>query len=444
MSGTRENWGSRFGFVMAAAGSAVGLGNMWGFPYKAGEHGGAFLIIYLALVMVFGLSLVVAEFVLGRASQRSPVGAFRIMAGRGWPALGVLGIATAFVILSFYIVVAGWTVAYIGLMARGALAGGQPEAMNDIFNAFVTRPIAPIVYAGGFMIASAAVVIGGVSRGIERTSKLLMPMLFVILIVLALRSVTLPGAGVGLSYFLVPDWSAVTGATWTAAISQVFFSLSLGMGAMLTYSSYMPREHNLPRNASLVVTLDTLVALLAGLAIIPAVFAVGLQVDAGPSLTFITLPAVFAQMPGGVYFGVLFFILLAIAALTSAVSLLEVVVSYFVDEHNMRRAPVTVLCALLVFALGVPSSLSMGVWSDNTIFGQSFLDLMNFISTGVMMPIGGLLIALCVGWVVGPKAIEALKSHPDQAMPLAGLWLFILRFVAPVGIAWILLQSFIG
>ncbi|MES1951254.1 sodium:neurotransmitter symporter [Salinisphaera sp. S4-8] len=443
MTVAREHWGSRLGFIMASAGSAVGLGNVWKFPYMAGENGGgAFLIIYLGCVLFFGLSLVMAELLIGRITQLNPVGAFRKLGGRAWAGVGAMGVLTAFIILSFYIVVAGWTLAYIVFMGENTFGGLNVDQSTAIFEGFVASPIQPVIYAAVFTVLMVGVVLGGVASGIERASKWLMPLLFVLLVVLAIRAVSLPGAGEGVAFYLMPDWSRVTAGTWGGAISQAFFSLSLGMGAMLTYGSYMSREQNLPRDASLVVGLDTLVALLAGLVILPAVFSAGMEPSAGAGLTFMTLPTVFAQMPAGAIFGLAFFVLLAIAALTSAVSLLEVVVSYLVDDKGMSRFNAAVATGIVIFILGIPVSLSQGIWAEHTIAGMSFLDFADFATAQVMMPIGGLLIALFVGWQLGPRAVESLKSHPDQSLPLAGLWLFILRFVAPLGIAWILLQGF--
>lgn len=441
----REHWGTRIGFIMAAAGSAIGLGNIWKFPYMAGENGGgAFLVIYLGCVVFFGLSLVMAELAIGRTTQSNPVGAFRQLAGRGWSFVGGLGVATAFVILSFYVVVAGWTLAYVVFTGSGMFGDLDVDQNTEIFTRFVSSPVEPLLYAAVFTAAMIGVVLGGVASGIERVAKWLMPLLFILLIVLAVRAITLPGAGEGLRFYLAPDWSRVSSATWGAAVSQAFFSLSLGMGAMLTYGSYMPREQNLPRDATLVVGLDTLVAVLAGLVILPAVFAAGFEPGAGPGLTFMTLPAVFDTMPGGTAFGLAFFVLLAIAALTSAVSLLEVVVSYFVDDRGLKRSTAAVGAGVVIFLIGVPVSLSQGVWSDVTIAGMTILDAADYMTTAVTMPVGGLCIAIFAGWVLGPRAIEALRSHPDHALPLAGLWLFVLRFVAPLGIGWILLHGLFG
>lgn len=439
----REHWGSRFGFIMAAAGSAIGLGNIWRFPYMTGENGGgAFLLIYLGIVIAFGLSLAMAEMSLGRAAQRNPVGAFRTLGGGAWPLVGYVGVFTGFVILSFYIVVAGWTLAYMLFMARGALSATDPASLTGFFNRFVSSPLEPIVCAGVFILLTALIVISGVSKGIERWNKILMPALFVILIVLLIRAVTLPGAGEGLAFFLVPDFSKVTAATFRDAISQVFFSLSIGMGAMLTYGSYLRKTENLPSAALTVVLLDTSAAVLAGLMILPAVFAAGLSPSAGPGLTFITLPAVFAAMPGGVFFGFLFFALLAIAALTSAISILEPLISYCVDEHRLSRRKVVVVSSLVCFALGVPASLSFGAWSGVHIIGErGIFDSLDFLANSVLLPVGGLLTALFVGWVWGPRALAALSNDGQLRQPWAPLWLFVLRFLAPLGIAWILIAN---
>jgi NSS family neurotransmitter:Na+ symporter len=436
----RGQWGSRFGFIMAAAGSAVGLGNIWRFPYMAGTNGGAaFLLIYLGIVIAFGLSLAMAEMALGRAAQKNAVGAFRDMGGRGWGVVGFMGILTGFVILSFYIVVAGWTIAYIVMMARGALGPGQNY--GDVFGAFVSSPIEPIAYAGLFMLLTALVVVGGVSAGIERWNKVLMPALFVLLLILVVRSLTLPGAGKGVEYYLVPDFSEVTAGTFRSAIAQAFFSLSIGMGTMLTYGSYLDKTERIPSAALMVVLIDCSVAVLAGLVVLPAVFAYGLNPGEGPGLTFVTLPAVFAAMPFGALFGVLFFALLAIAALTSAISLLEPMIAYFVDERGVSRKRAVWTMSAICFALGIPASLSFGAMSGMKLFGFNWFDLMDFLANTIMLPVGGLLLAIFIGWFWSKPALAALSNQGALHQPWAPLWMFVLRFVAPVGIAWILLSG---
>jgi len=438
----RARWGSRLGFILAAAGSAVGLGNVWKFPYMAAENGGAaFLFVYVVLVFTVGVSVMLAEFAIGRAGERNPVGALRRLKGGLWPAVGYVGIAAAFIILSFYSVVAGWTIAYAFRAAAGVLATSDPDVLGAMFAEFSGNPVQPILYHLIFMALTVGVVAGGVHGGIERSCTILLPLLFLILVVLALRSLTLPGAMEGLRFFLQPDFSRISAETFNAALSQAFFSLSLGMGVMITYGSYLSHRENLPRAAMWVTFCDLLVALVAGLVILPAVFAFSFDPQAGPGLVFITLPAVFAQMPAGVVFAVLFFILLVIAALTSAVSLLEVLVAYFADQWSWRRTPAAVLLGSIVFVLGIPSSLSLGVWSDFQIAGRNIFDFLDYVSSNLLLPLGGLAITLFVGWVILPQAMREVTSDGAYSFLLAGIWRIICRYVAPAAIVWILLSG---
>lgn len=440
----REHWGTRLGFVLAAAGSAVGLGNIWRFPYLVGENGGgAFLLIYLALVLTIGLSVVLAEITIGRAAQRDPAGAFAKLKGGLWPIVGYLGIAVGFIILSFYSVIGGWTIAYIGKMVGGELSAEGAD-LTSSFTSFIGDPAVPLGFHALFMALTVLIVLKGIGEGIERWTKILMPGLFILLIVLIGRSLTLDGAGPGIDFYLAPDFSKVTGATISNALSQAFFSLSLAMGIMITYGSYIGRSENLPKATLMVTLLDTAVAVLAGLLIMPAVFAFGVEPSAGPSLTFITLPGVFAQMPGGVIFGAMFFVLLAIAALTSSVSLLEVSVSYLIDELNVKRSTAAIILGVLCFALGVPSSLSLGVWSDITVFGMGFLDLFDYITAKIMMPVGGILISLFVGWVIWPRAQAEVTNDGTVNFALMQAWGWMCRVVAPAAIAWILIWGLIS
>ncbi|MCK5770586.1 sodium-dependent transporter [Algiphilus sp.] len=438
---TREHWGSRLGFVMAAAGSAVGLGNIWRFPYTAGENGGgAFLLIYLGIIAVFGVSVLLAEIVLGRVTQRNPVGAFKQLGGPVWALAGLLGVITGFVILSFYIVVAGWTLAYVGFSATGAVSSTDPAVLESQFGAFVGGTWAPLGYAAVFMVLVAVTVAGGIGRGIERANKVLMPLLFLLLIALAVRALTLPGGGAGVAFLLQPDFSKVSGATFSAALAQAFFSLSLGMGTMITYGSYLGRHDRLGVASGAIISLDVLAAMLAGLVIMPVVFAFGFSPSAGAGLTFITLPAAFAAMPGGTLIAPAFFLLLAVAALTSALSILEPAISWLTDERGWSRPRTVWACALLCFALGVPSSLSMGA-ADLTLFGRTFFDTMDFAATGVMLPVGALLTSIFVGWFWGHRALVELADTPGADPWWSRAWLLILRFIAPPALVLILLQS---
>ncbi|MES1955301.1 sodium-dependent transporter [Salinisphaera hydrothermalis] len=443
---TRGGWASRFGFIMAAAGSAIGLGNIWKFPYMTASHGGgAFLVVYLVCVFVFGISLLLAELVLGRMAKRNPIGAFRKLAGGAWPAVGALGVVTALVILSFYVVVSGWAMAYFVYAVEGTLTTASSGELKALFGHLVSSPIVPLIYAALFVLLTAVVVIGGVAGGIERMAKLFMPLLFIILILLMVRSLTLPGAGRGLIFFLHPDWSAIDGHLISAALGQAFFTLSLGVGGMITYGSYMADTQDLGRDALSVVALNTMVSLLAGLMVIPAMISAGITPDAGgPGTTFKVLPTVFAAMPAGNLFGIGFFFLLILAALTSSVSLLEPVVSFFVDEYGMKRANATVIGAGFCFALAIPVSLSFGIWHHIQLFGLTIFKLMDFLTSNLALPIGSLMTALCVGWVVRRAAVDELSNHGRIAAGWAPIWLFFIRYIAPIGIVWILVQGLFG
>ncbi|PTW62070.1 NSS family neurotransmitter:Na+ symporter [Breoghania corrubedonensis] len=441
MNAPREKWHSRIGFIVAAAGSAVGLGNIWKFPYITGENGGAaFLLLYLAIVFTLGLSLLLAEVAVGRASQSDALSAFQVLGHRGWTVVGAIGLSVAFLILSFYSVIAGWTIAYVIKSADGAFTGLDIGGIGNSFADFISDPWQPLIYQAVFVALTVFVVLKGVASGIERVSKILMPLLFVILLALVARSLTLPGAQAGVDFFLSPDFSKINGSVFMAALGQAFFSLSIGMSAMLTYGSYIDRETRIGRSAWYIVSLDTLVAVLAGLAILPAVFAFGLDPKAGPALTFITLPTVFQAMPGGAIFGPAFFVLLLIAALTSSVSLLEPLVALFRDR-GFARAPTTIAIGSVTFLLGIPSSLSQGVWADFKLFGMSFLDLLDFLTSNIMLPISGLMLAIFVGWVMGPRAADEVTMDGEHPGILLTLWIFILRFVAPLAILAILING---
>ena len=442
MAQPRGRFGSKVGFVLAAAGSAIGLGNIWKFPYLAGENGGAvFLILYLGFVFTIGLSVMLAEFAIGRASGKNPVGAFARLKGGPWTGVGYMGVITGFIILSFYSVVGGWTIAYALKSATGLLAISDAKALGEVFGAFVSDPIGPIGYHGLFMALTVIVVARGIDAGIERACRVLMPMLFVLLAVLVVRSVTLPGAWAGIAFFLEPPFSTLSAGTAAAALGQAFFSLSLGMGAMITYGSYISRLENLPKAALWVTSLDTLIAVMAGFLILPAVFAFGFDPAAGPGLTFITLPAVFSQMPFGAFFGTLFFVLLAVVALTSAMSLLEVVVAYLIDEKGVSRAKAAWGAGIAIFLLGIPSSLSLGIWSDVTIAGKGFFDVMDYLASNILLPTGGIFIALFAGWVAYPKIMDANNGGIGGEFRWAGAWRFVCRFVAPAAIAWVLVSG---
>ena len=436
----REQWGSKIGFIMAAAGSAVGLGNIWKFPYITGQNGGAaFVVMYVALVFVIGYAVMMAEIVIGRKAELNAVGSFAKLKGGPWVLVGWMGIAAGFIILSFYGVIGGWTIKYILASFTGLMEAGKAGTAGDLFGGFITNAPRVIAYQLVFMLITIWIVYKGIGEGIEKYCKVLMPGLFILLLILIVRSVTLPGAGKGLAFYLQPDFSKLNGGVFLAALGQAFFSLSLGMGCMVTYGSYLPKDTSIPGAAAQVCFLDTAVAFLAGLVIFPAVFAFGLEPGAGPGLTFITLPNVFAQMPGGAVWSALFFLLLLVAAITSSISLLEVVCAYFIDEMNWSRAKAAWVMGLVIFALGVPSAISLG--GGLKIAGKDFLDAADFLASNILLPLGGLFIALFVGWVWTDAAKKEITNEGTIPFGLMGPWLWICRVVAPVAIAWIFLKG---
>jgi len=437
MAEKRDQWGSRFGFIMAAAGSAVGLGNIWRFPYITGKYGGAaFVLVYLAVVIFIGMSVMLAEFSIGRRAKLDAVGSFRKLGGGAWPIVGWMGVFCGFVILSYYSVITGWTVAYMFKSFTTLLDAAGAGKAGEYFGAFVSDPVQSIAYHVLVMAAVIGVVYKGISGGIERSCKVLMPALFVILLILIVRSVTLPGAGAGLEFYLKPDFSKVTSQAVLAALGQGFFSLSLGMGCMITYGSYLDNKEYLPTAARSVVLLDTTVAILAGFVIFPAVFAFGIEPGTGPALTFVTLPAVFAKMPMGSLFSFAFFLLLFIAAFTSAISLLEVVVTYGIDQLKLSRSKSAVVMGVAITLLGIPSALSVGGHIPQ-IAGKDFLDVADFITNNIIMPLGGMMIALFVGWFWADGAKAEITDNGRLVFPMYAVWLWICRIVAPVCIAFI-------
>ncbi|MTI95092.1 MAG: sodium-dependent transporter [Firmicutes bacterium] len=440
MAKEREQWRSRVGFVFAAAGSAVGLGNIWRFPTAAGLNGGgAFVLVYLILIFVIGIPLMMVELTLGRRTKRSVIGAFKVLKqGSPWWLVGALGVISGFVILSFYSVIAGWCLAYVVSYATGQFSGLSPGGIEDQFLALVSNPVIPVLWHALFMAMTIGVVILGVAKGIERWSKILMPILLVLLVVLAVRSVTLEGASEGLYWLLRPDFTRLDFLTILGALGQVFFSLSLGMGAMLTYGSYLSKKENIPGSAAYIALTDVGIALLAGLIIIPAVFAFGLDPDTGPPLIFITLPAVFQSIPLGNFFGLMFFLLISIAALTSAISLLEVVVAWSIDELGWQRRRSTILSGLAIFLLGIPSSLSEGVWADFQIIGLNILSFADSLTANLLLPLGGLLTTIFVGWVWGAKKAVGELEESGDSFAFGGVWSVLVKYVMPLILIYIL------
>ncbi len=432
---SRGAFGSRLGFILAAAGSAIGLGNIWRFPYTAGENGGgAFVLLYLVFVLGLGLPVLLAELSLGRASKSNPVGAFkRFVPESWWPYVGGLGVLTGFGILAFYVVVAGWSLSYLGRALTGTFdAQVTAEASGQLFTTIISSPTETVATAAVFLLLTGVVVRAGVGGGIELASKILMPVFLVLLLVLAARSLTLPGAQQGIDFLFGTDFSRLSGKGIMSALGQALFSLSLGMGAMITYGSYLPDKENLPVAGAAVAFFDTLIALLGGLIIFPALFSQGVAPDEGPGLVFVVLPTIFHSLPMGNLFAIAFYGLLCIAALTSTISLLEVVVAYFVDERSWSRNKAVAVVVPATLVLAVPSALSQGASGFFTDFlaGKGFLDLQDILFGNISLSIGALLISVFVGWKWGvDRALEEMKGFS-----LGLVWSVLIRFASPVAI----------
>lgn len=432
----RSQWASSIGFLLATAGAAIGLGNLWKFPYLMGKNGGfAFLAAYLFFVVVLGLPVMMTEMAIGRKTQKNPIGAFAAI-NRRTTFIGVMGVASAFIILSYYSVIGGWLLKYI---ASYATTGAAPAD----FTAYTAQPVEPLVWHGIFMLCTALICYKG-THGIEKASKWMMPGLFVLLVVIIVRSVTLPGAGAGLAFIFKPDLSAFTWDSVVAALGQVFYSLSLGMGITLTYGSYLNKKENIPLNCAKVAGLDTMVAVMAGVAIFPAVFSVGLAPEQGPGLIFGTLPHVFGQMAGGSLFAILFFVLMFFAAVTSAIALLECIVSYAVDDLHWSRKKAVAWLAVGIFALGVLSSLSFGPLAQWKILHYNFFDLMGVLTDNILLPLGGLAMCIYVGWFWGPGQLILEMESEGVRFRLQKAWIWCIRLITPVLIAVVTVLGFIN
>lgn len=450
MQKKRGEWSNHFGFILAAAGSAVGLGNIWKFPGKIGANGGGlFLLLYIAVVAIIGSSIMLAEFAIGRYTQKNTVGAFRQL-NKKWTFAGIIGVVTLFVILSYYSIVGGWISKYIAVYVSGAHFSGTSTQYQDFFLEFIQDPVEPILWGLLFLGLCIFVILKGVSDGIERISKVLMPLLFLLLIATAIRSVTLPGAMEGVSFMLHVDFSTFDMDMLVAAVGQAFFSLSVGMGILITYGSYVGKKENLVQSAMWICILDTVVAILAAFAIIPAVFVTmgseGLGMGGG--FAFMALPNVFASLPGGILFGAAFFLLLFLAALTSAISILESIIAFMCEEFHLSRGKAIAWLILPLLLLSIGYSLSQAEtralnlpWFD---FQQGIQMLpMNVVmekfTDNLMIPLGALCFCIFVGWVWGcPTAIRELENGGTQRFRLQRIWCFGIRYLAPGAILFIL------
>lgn len=441
---SRDGFGSKLGIIAAAAGSAVGLGNIYRFPCELGNNGGgAFLLVYLMIVLCLGIPVMLCELVIGRRTQKNSIGAFKMLKPKtAWPVIGYMGVFCAFIIMAFYCTIAGWTLEYIIKAVGNQFQGKDLATIEQEFNAFHNMGWRNVLWESIFIFLTAFVVFKGVADGIEKYSKVLMPMLLLILVVLAVRSLTLPGARAGLKFLFHPDFSKITGEVLISALGQVFFSLSMGMGVLITYGSYIKKDDNLATTALSVTLSDTLVAVLAGIVIFPAAFSFGVKPTEGMGLVFSTLPMIFNQMPGGYFFCIIFFVLLAVAALTSTISLLEVIVAYFVEELHIKRGWATVIASLGCMVLGVFASLSLKDGTSLTIAGMSFFDSLDFCSAKILLPIGAFFTVIFVGWLLGKtKFFEEITNQGSLKLSIKGVIYFIIKFLAPLAIAFIFITG---
>ncbi len=438
-------WSTRLAFILAATGSAVGLGNVWRFPYIVGDNGGgAFVLVYLLCILMIGLPIMMAEILLGRRGRQSPINTMLTVAreeglGRGWGLMGWIGVIAGFLILSFYSVIAGWALAYVFKAGSGGFTGLDAEGSSEMFGAMLANPEALLAWHTIFMVMTAMVVARGVRSGLERAVTILMPALVVLLVILVGYSMAHGDFLGGVEFLLRPDFSALSANAVLLAMGQAFFTLSLGMGAIMVYGSYLSSDASVARTSAAVVASDTLVALLAGLAIFPILLAAGLSPGQGPGLIFVTLPLAFAEMPLGLFFGTLFFVLLVFAAWTSAISLIEPAVAFLVENLGLTRVFATTAVAMLAWLLGIAALLSLNVWSGFTLFDKGVLDLLDYVTANILLPLGGFLIAIFVGWRMSRSSVMSeLRLRNIRAFRV---WFFLVRYLAPVAIVVVFLRA---
>ncbi|MGN0212184.1 MAG: sodium-dependent transporter [Muribaculaceae bacterium] len=442
--GKRAQFATRMGVIAATVGSAVGLGNIWRFPYEAGEHGGgAFLVLYIVCVMLLGIPVMIAEFVIGRSTHRNALSALQMLKpGSKFHWVSYVGILASLMILSFYSVVAGWIVEYLFQSISGGLSGHTAQEYSEMFGAFTANPYRSVLWTMLFLLINFLVLRRGIEKGIERLSNIMMPILFLILIVFCVNSVLLPNSSAGLSFLFNPDFSKLTPKVVLGALGQAFFSLSLGLTCLLTYASYFSDKTPIVRSATIVAVLDTVVAILSGIIIFPAVFSFGLEPAAGPKLVFEILPGIFQQMPGGYFWAVAFFLLLFFASITSTISMSEISIAYFVEVRKMSRNNATLANTLIALVFGMLCALSFGVLSDFRLFGMTLFELFDYVSSNVLLPIGGVMLAVFVGWIVDRKVVdEQLTDYGTRRITLKHPIYFCIRYVAPICITLIFLYG---
>lgn len=434
---SQEQWKSKLGFIFAAAGSAIGLGAIWKFPYVAGTGGGgAFFLVFLFFTLILGAPLLLGEFVIGRKTQGDAVTAYQKIAPNSlWGIIGKLGIVTCFILLSFYSVVGGWIIIYIVEAISGGLNGLSPDQYGQIFSETIAKPMPTLFAQFVFVLITILVVAKGVQKGIEKASKIMIPALFLLFLLLIIRSLTLDGSIEGIEFLLVPDFTKLTSESILFALGQAFFALSLGVSVMVTYASYLPKTQNLPKSVFSIVIMNIMVALLAGLAIFPGVFSFDLEPNAGPVLIFAVLPAVFLQMPFGIIFFIAFLLLFLFAALTSAFSMIEIIVASIIKKDNTKRKRNTWVIGILIFIVGIPSCLSYGVLSDVILFDKNIFDLLDFVVSNVLMPLGALLISIFIPLKLSKRDLyEEIANGSKSGKIFFNSWYYLLKYIIPIAI----------
>ncbi len=440
----RAQFSTRLGVIATTVGSAVGLGNIWRFPYEAGTHGGGvFLITYLCFIFAFGIPILCAEFMIGRGTHSNIFGAFRQLRSSGkWHWVGYIGIVASIMILSFYSVVAGWTLEYLYQSITGALNLNSQEAYHAQFQQFSTHPWRPLLWTILFLIVNFVIVIRGVQKGIERMSNIMMPILFLILIIFCVNSLLMPGAKDGLEFLFSPDFSKIDSSVMVSAMGQAFFSLSLGLGTMMTYASYFSKETHIVKSATITACLDTTVAILSGVIIFPAVFTFGVSPTQGPALVFEVLPNIFNQLPGGSLWSILFFFLLFIASLSSTISMSEVSIAYFTEEKKMSRNKATILNTAIALIFGTLCALSFNCLDNITIAGMTIFSIFDYVSSNILLPAGGMFISFFAGWLLDRSFIhDQLTNNGSVKVRVTKAIIFSLKYVAPTGIILVFLSS---
>ncbi|WP_144549499.1 sodium-dependent transporter [Peribacillus simplex] len=440
----QDQWTSKLGFILAAAGSAIGLGAIWKLPYMTGANGGGvFFLLFILFTILIGAPILIAEFTIGRNAQKDAISAYKHIApGKPWVLIGYGGVVASIILLSFFSVVGGWIISYLARSFTGSLTNLTQEEYGNFFNTIISNPYETVIAQLLFMVFTIWVVQGGVSKGIEKANKYMMPSLFILFIILLIRSLTLDGAMEGVKFFLKPDFSALTGETILLALGQSFFALSVGVSVMVTYASYLSKKEDITKSAFSVVGLNIFISLLAGLVIFPAVFALGFSPSSGPGLVFVVLPAVFNEMALGGIFMFIFFILLLFATLTTAFSILEIVVAAMIKGDAAKRKKASWIAGITVFLIGIPSALSFGVLSDLKIFNLSIFDFADYLTSNIALPVGALFISLFIGYQM--KRIEVQKefeSGADSGRSLFKLWYFLIRYIVPIMIILVFLKS---